>query len=290
MAHCYARGHAGYPIAAASSRVLQVWLAPPEPPPELPVKRPCVAPVQRPPLPAHKLPLAQPTGTARPGAKYSALGGESPPPPPRIQRPPLRGRGGSGTGGEPQWLGVDAAGRAAAPPPPPHSRSRHPRWQHGPWRQSLGPRDVFSVISRAPGCPNPHRTARERGRAGGGGLASRWGRLRPLPPHCPPHLCSHKRQRRCSRRETRARMHWRRTVQHHRRQEAVTPSRTGLTWLGCRASIYRALGEPAPGPWEGRGGRHVTRGAQSFRRAGRPGVGRGQGGRRNLSLTHNPLA
>ena len=41
--------HEGHPVAlagvAASSRVLQAWLAPPEPPPEPPAKRPYVASV-----------------------------------------------------------------------------------------------------------------------------------------------------------------------------------------------------------------------------------------------------
>ena len=48
VAHCCARGHEGHPVAvagaAALSRVVQVWLAPLEPPPEPLAKRLCVAP------------------------------------------------------------------------------------------------------------------------------------------------------------------------------------------------------------------------------------------------------
>ena len=41
----------------------------------------------------------------------------------------------------------------------------------------------------------------------------------------------------------------------------------GLTGLGRRACSHGALGEPATGPWEGGGGRHLIHGARSFRRA-----------------------
>ena len=51
----------------------------------------------------------------------------------------------------------------------------------------------------------------------------------------------------------------------------------GLAGVGRRAGTHRALGEPATGPWEGRGGGHLTLGAQSFRRAATPGVGGGRG-------------
>ena len=64
----------------------------------------------------------------------------------------------------------------------------------------------------------------------------------------------------------------------------------GLTGVRYRDGTHRALGEPATGPWEGGGGRHVTQGAKSFRCAATPRVGGGGGGRRSQSLTRNPLA
>ena len=58
------------------------------------------------------------------------------------------------------------------------------------------------------------------------------GRHQPPPPHYPPHFRPLRRPRRCSRRETWARVHWRRTMQRHRHRVAVTPSRT----CRCRCS------------------------------------------------------
>ena len=64
-----------------------------------------------------------------------------------------------------------------------------------------------------------------------------------------------------------------------------------LTRVRCRADTHRALGEPATGPWEDRGGRHLTQGVWSFRRAATLGVGGGWGGgAAQPVLTHNPLA
>ena len=75
------------------------------------------------PPPAAGLPLAQPTGTPRPGTEYSALGGEySPPLPPRgIQRASQQGGGGGGGSnriGQRTSVARDSW-RAATPPPPP---------------------------------------------------------------------------------------------------------------------------------------------------------------------------
>ena len=44
----------------------------------------------------------------------------------------------------------------------------------------------------------------------------------------------------------------------------------GLAEVGRCGGTHRALGEPATGPWEGRGGGHLTLGAQSFRRTATP--------------------
>ena len=51
----------------------------------------------------------------------------------------------------------------------------------------------------------------------------------------------------------------------------------GFLRLGRHAGAHRAFGEPAPRPWEGRGGRHLTKGARSFCRAAAPGLGGGRG-------------
>ena len=51
----------------------------------------------------------------------------------------------------------------------------------------------------------------------------------------------------------------------------------GHAGLGRCAGTHKALWEPATGPWEGGGGRHLTQGTQSFRRAATPRVGGGRG-------------
>ena len=70
------------------------------------------------------------------------------------------------------------------------------------------------------------RGAERRGRQHDGGGTS----LRP--PHYPPHFRPFRRPRRCSRRTMRARVHWRRTVQCHRRRAVVTHSRKCRRWRG----------------------------------------------------------
>ena len=181
VAHSCVRGHAGHPAAvagaAASSWVLQAWLAPPELPLELPAMQ---APLRGAatggsgPPPAAGWPLAQPTGTPRPSAKYSALGGEySPSPSTGSSGPQQGGREATGSGGEPQWLGTHGAGRVATPPPPlppvlaPPVAAPPSAAEPGEARPMS---DVFSVISRtltASRVPPPHCAARERGREEG---------------------------------------------------------------------------------------------------------------------------
>ena len=111
VAHCCARGHAGHPAAvagaAASSRVLQAWLAPLEPPSEPPAKRPYVAPVPAVAGRHQRADCRSPSPSARRGRVQSTLpwvGNTAPPPPPPphgIQRAPLRGGGATRSGGEP---------------------------------------------------------------------------------------------------------------------------------------------------------------------------------------------
>ena len=64
---------------------------------------------------------------------------------------------------------------------------------------------------------------------------------------------------------------------------ATTTMGEGLVGAGRRAGAHSALGEPATGPWEGRGRGHLTPGAQSFRCAATPGMAgrRGGGGAAN---------
>ena len=70
---------------------------------------------------------------------------------------------------------------------------------------------------------------------------------------------------------------------------ATTTLGAGAYRARRRAGAHRALGEPAPRPWEGRRGKHLTPGPLSFRRAAALVVG-GGGGARSPPVTHNPLA
>ena len=129
VAHCCARGHAGHPAAmagaAASSRVLQVSLAPPEPPPEPLAKRPCVAPVpavagrrQRPDYRS----LSPTARRSRCRVLCPGWGILPPPPPPPRD---LAGAPAGGGGGQPEraeslnGLGLMGLGGHLHPPRPP---------------------------------------------------------------------------------------------------------------------------------------------------------------------------
>ena len=123
-AHCYARGLVGHPtavaVAAASSRALQAWLAPPEPLLEPPAKRPCVMLAL---VVAGRCPrpdCCTPNLPARRGRVQRTLprvgSNLSPPPPPDPAGTQVGG--GGDTGGEPQWIGIDGTRRAAKPSPP----------------------------------------------------------------------------------------------------------------------------------------------------------------------------
>ena len=133
VAHCCVRGHEGHPVAvagtAASSRALQVWLAPPEPPPEPPAKRPCVALVPAVADRCQRPDCRSPSPPARGGWVQSTLPWvpNAAPPLHGIQPAPRHGGGGDNRcGGEPQWLGTDGAGWAATPPPLPSTSSGTP--------------------------------------------------------------------------------------------------------------------------------------------------------------------
>ena len=148
------------------------------------------------PSPTAGLPLAKPTGTARPGAEFSAPGGESPPH--GIERAPQQGGG----GGQPDQaeslisLGLMGPGGQLHRPPPFPQRWR-PRWQHHPRRRCPGPHvgvarmsDIFSVISRALTASRAplgfHRpTLRCTGEGRGGGVGSMMGEA---PASAPPLL------------------------------------------------------------------------------------------------------
>ena len=159
------------------------------------------------PPPTTGLPLAQPTGTAQSGAEYLALGAERRPPPPPTGSSghPDMGGGATGAGGEPQWIGIDGAGRAATPPPLPSPSAGAPGGSaalDGGARGRAPNERLFSAISRAlmasrapPGSPPPPpRRAKEggeepcRAEEGGGGAGGAMGEapasapLLPSPP------------------------------------------------------------------------------------------------------------
>ena len=171
VAHCCAWGHEGHPVAvagaAASSRVLQAWLAPPEPPPEPPAKRPCMAPAPaaagRRQRPAHQL------GAAGCRAPCPGWGTPHPPPPPTGSSG--HPAGGGGTGGEPQWSETHGAGRVASPPPLPPPGAGSPALDGGAEDHAPYERRFFRDIARADGVPGtarlPPTPTAPRGRGGG---------------------------------------------------------------------------------------------------------------------------
>ena len=218
VAHCCAPGHAGHLAAvagaAASSRVLQAWLAP-----GATTGAARQAPLRgvgtggRGPPPAAGLPLAQPTGTA---AEYSALGGESPPPPPPRDPMGVLGGGGGliGRRASVAWDSWGWEGSYAAPPPLPPTLA--PSVAAPPLAAEPGAvhpmSDVFSVISRALTAsrappPPPPPPVHYTGEGWGGGVGSMMGEAPASAPHYPPPFRPHRRPRRCSRRETQARVH-----------------------------------------------------------------------------------
>ena len=126
VAHYCARGHKGHPMAvawaAASSRVLQAWLVPPEPPPEPPAKRPCVVPAPAVASRRQRPDCRSPSPPARRSWVQSTqpwVGNAAPPPPHGIQRAPQQGGGGDRYG-QRASVARDLWGREGsytAPPP-----------------------------------------------------------------------------------------------------------------------------------------------------------------------------
>ena len=87
------------------------------------------------PLATAELLHTQPTGSARPGAEHSALGGEPPPPPP-PQPPPMDPAGAAAGGGGCPVQAVSLSGSGLMGLEGQLNRPPSPRWQHRPQRQS----------------------------------------------------------------------------------------------------------------------------------------------------------
>ena len=166
VAHCCARGHEGHPVAVvgadASSRVLQAWLAPLEPPSEPPAKRPCMAPVPAAEGRGQRLDCRSPSPPARRGRVQSTLPWvRNTPPPPGSGGHPNRGGGGGSVRAESlNGSGLMGPGGQLHPPhPPPGAALDGGGRGRPPFKQRFYrhiPR-VGSVPSTARLPPTPHR-------------------------------------------------------------------------------------------------------------------------------------